>query len=154
MSEAEAELLRGHPFTRGLSDGQVARLAPCARIARFPEGAFILREGGEADALYLLLRGRVALEQHVPGKGDVQLENLTGGDMLGLSWLFPGGRWALDARAVEATETVALEAKAVHALMGEDAALGLAIAKHVIQQLYQRLERVRLQRLDVYRGEP
>jgi hypothetical protein len=73
--------------------------------------------------------------------------------MLGLSWLFPGGHWILDARAVEATATIVLEAKRVRARMEADPALGLALAKHVIQQLYQRLERVRLQRLDVYRGE-
>ena len=149
----ESELLKSHPFCRGLSDAQVQELVPCARLTRFTEGAVIFREGGEADALYLILKGRVVLEQHIPGKGDVQLEDLTGGDMLGLSWLFPGGHWVLNARAVEPTESLALDAKAVHALMDGNAALGLALAKHVISQLYQRLERVRLQRLDVYRGE-
>lgn len=148
-----AELLKSHPFTRGLSDAQVEQLVPYARPMPFPEGAVIFREGGEADALYLILNGRVVLEQHMSGKGDVQLENLAAGDLLGLSWLFPGGQWALNARAVEATTTIALEAKGVHARMDGDATLGFALAKHVIQQLYQRLERVRLQRLDVYRGE-
>lgn len=149
----EADLLKSHPCCRGLSDAQVQALVPSARIARFPEGATIFREGGEADAVYLILRGRVVLEQHVPGKGDVQLENLTGGDMLGLSWLFPGSHWVLSARAVEDTEAVALDAHGVRAQMDANAPLGLALAKHVISQLYQRLERVRLQRLDVYRGE-
>ncbi|HYV46870.1 MAG TPA: cyclic nucleotide-binding domain-containing protein [Myxococcaceae bacterium] len=151
---SEAERLRRHPFTRGLSDAQVESLAACARLARFPEGAAIFREGSEADAAYLILGGRVSLEQHVPGKGNVQLENLSGGDLLGLSWLFPGGRWTLDALAVEPTEAVALEAGRLRARMEEDAALGFALSRHVIQQLYQRLERVRLQRLDVYRVGP
>ena len=150
----EADRLKAHPFMRGLADAQVARIASCTRLARFPESAVIFREGGEADALYLILRGRVVLEQHVPGKGDVQLESLSEGDILGLSWLFPGGRWVLEARAVEPTEAFALEAGCVQARMQEDAALGLALAKHLIHQLYQRLERVRLQRLDVYRTEP
>lgn len=150
---SEAELLRSHPFTRGLSDALVQKLAPCARLARFPEGAVIFREGGEADALYLLLSGRVALEQHVPGQGALQLENLSGGDLLGLSWLFPGGRWTLDARAVEPVEALALDAGGLKAQLEADASLGFAVSRHVIQQLYQRLERARLQRLDVYRGE-
>jgi CRP-like cAMP-binding protein len=149
----EAELLRRHPFTRDLSDALVQKLVPCARLARFPEGATIFREGGAADAVYLILGGRVALEQHVPGKGTVQMESLSGGDLLGLSWLFPGGRWTLDARVVEAAETVALEAGCLKAQMDADPPLGLAVSRHVIHQLYQRLERVRLQRLDVYRGE-
>jgi CRP/FNR family cyclic AMP-dependent transcriptional regulator len=150
----EAELLQGHPFARGLSEAQVGELAACARSSSFPAGSVMFREGGEANALYLILSGRIVLEQHVPGRGDVQLESLTGGDMLGLSWLFPGGRWVLDARTVEPAEVLVLDARCVHARMDADASLGLVIAKHVIEQLYQRLERVRLQRLDVYRGEP
>jgi CRP/FNR family cyclic AMP-dependent transcriptional regulator len=150
----EAELLQGHPFARGLSEAQVGELAACARSSSFPAGSVMFREGGEANALYLILSGRIVLEQHVPGRGDVQLESLTGGDILGLSWLFPGGRWVLDARTVESTEVLVLDARCVHARMDADASLGLVIAKHVIEQLYQRLERVRLQRLDVYRGEP
>lgn len=149
----EADLLKSHPFCRGLSDVQVQVLVPHVRLTRFPESGVIFREGGEADALYLILRGRVVLEQHIPGKGDVQLENLTAGDMLGLSWLFPDGRWVLNARAVEETEALMLDAKGVRTQMDSDPSLGLALAKHVISQLYQRLERVRLQRLDVYRGE-
>jgi CRP/FNR family cyclic AMP-dependent transcriptional regulator len=147
-------LLRGHPFTRDLSEAQVDRLEPCVRPLRFPSGALVFREGAEADTLYLVVSGRVVLEQHVPGKGDLRVETLTGGDILGLSWLLPGGRWVLEARAVEPTEALALDAKALHAIMEGDAPLGLALAKHVIQQLYRRLEHVRLQRLDVYRAGP
>lgn len=149
-----ATLLQQHPFARGLSEAQVSALAACARMQSFPAGAVIFREGGDAGALYLVLSGRIVLEQHVPGKGDMQLENLTGGDMLGLSWLFPGGRWVLDARAVEPTEVLVFDAGCVHARMDGDASLGFAVSRHIIEQLYQRLERVRLQRLDVYRGEP
>ena len=53
----EADRLKAHPFMRGLADAQVGRIASCARLARFPEGAVIFREGGEADALYLMHRG-------------------------------------------------------------------------------------------------
>lgn len=149
-----AKLLHGHPLSRGLSETQIGELVACARSSSFPEGAVIFREGGEANALYLILSGRIVLEQHVPGTGDLQLETLTGGDILGLSWLFPGGRWVLDARAVEPAEVLVLDARCVHARMDGDASLGLVISRHVIEQLYQRLERVRLQRLDVYRGQP
>jgi len=151
---SERALLKAHPLARELTDAQLGPLVACARLVRFPEGHVIFREGGEATALYLITSGRVALAQHVPGKGDVQLENLAGGDILGLSWLFAGGRWLLDARAVAPTEALVLDAACVHACMAADPSLGLAVAKHVIHQLYQRLERVRLQRLDVYRGAP
>lgn len=150
LEDTARDLLARHPFARGLSAPQLDRVAACGRLARFGAGEVIFRDGGAADALYLIARGRVALEQHVPARGALQLENLGGGDLLGLSWLFPGGRWVLDARAVEQTDAVVLEAGCVHACMHGDPALGLLLATHVIDQLYARLERVRLQRLDVY----
>ena len=146
------DLLASHPFSRGLSQADLSELASHARVGQFPEGSVVFREGAAADALYLISSGRVALEQHVPGKGDFKLENLAAGDMLGLSWLFPGSHWSLAARAVESTEALVIDAVEMRALMDGDPALGLALAKHVVAQLYQRLERVRLQRLDVYRG--
>ena len=149
----ERDLLKRHPFASGLSDAELEKLLPLAEGVRYPIGTLIFREGGDASALYLILSGRVALEQHVPARGDFPVENLTGGDLLGLSWLFPGGHWVLSARAMEDVEALRFDAEDVKTLMDAEPALGLALAKHVVSQLYQRLERVRLQRLDVYRGE-
>jgi CRP-like cAMP-binding protein len=146
----EETLLATHPFLRGLDSEQRSKLLPCARLVRFPPGATILREDGPADTLYLLGAGHVVLEQHLPGRGNIQLESLVGGDILGLSWMLPRGRWSLDARAVEETLAVALDAACLHALMAEDPGLGLALATELLHHLYRRLERARLQRLDVY----
>ncbi|MFZ5470918.1 MAG: cyclic nucleotide-binding domain-containing protein [Myxococcota bacterium] len=143
--------LTSHPFVKELTEEQLRRLFPCARVIRFAPGAYVFRENASADTLYLLRSGRVTLEQQIPGQGTVQLENLRTGDVLGLSWIFPGGRWVADARAVETTEAVAVDASCLHATMNADPGLGLALAKQLIYQLYHRLERARLQRLDVYR---
>lgn len=151
--EEARELLGAHPFVEGLSQAQLEALVPCAKVARFGGRALVFREGEPADALYLLVGGRVVLEQQIPGGPSVQVESLAGGEMLGLSWLFPNARWTLRARAIEPTVAVVLDARCVHRRMEEDAVLGVAVAKHVIEQLYQRLERVRLQRLDVYRSD-
>ena len=79
------------------------------------------------------------------------METLRGGDVLGFSWMFEQGRWTLDARAVEPTELFALDGVCVKEQMQADPALGLAIAMQLNHQLYLRLERVRMQRLDLYR---
>ena len=146
--------LAAHPIGRDLSHAQLDRLAECAGLARFDAGATIFAEGGPANAVYLIVEGRVSLEQYIPGRGALALESLGRGDMLGLSWMFPRGRWILDARAAEPTETVRLAADCVRAQMTEDLELRAALTEHLVRTLYQRLERVRLQRLDVYRAEP
>jgi CRP/FNR family transcriptional regulator, cyclic AMP receptor protein len=142
--------LASHPFMARLTPGQLERLLPCASEVNYPDGAFVFREGEGADALYLIRSGCVTLEQHVPGRGAVQVESLCAGDILGLSWLFPTGSWMLDARCIEPVEAIVLQADCLRQRMQEDAGLAVVLLTHMVQALYQRLVRVRLQRLDVY----
>lgn len=145
-------LLREHEFLKDLSEEQARFLASCAKNVRFEAGEFLLREGREATTLYLIRKGRVALEVHVPGKGAVQMESLGPGDVLGLSWFLPPYRVHLDARAVEPVVALDFDATCLRKKMEEDHDLGFALTKRLFTQAYQRLERVRLQRLDVYKS--
>lgn len=144
--------LEQHPFLRGLSAEQLSAIACKVREQTFAAGALLLREGDPADTLYLLRSGKVALEQNVPGRGPTLLETLRGGDILGLSWLFPPFRWHLDARAVEPVDAFALDASCMRGPSLEHPVLEPALAMRLLRQLYDRLERVRLQRLDVYKA--
>jgi hypothetical protein len=95
--------------------------------------------------------GHVALEVNVPGKGVVQMESAGPEDILGLSWLIPPYRLHLDARAVDAVVALAFDATCLRGKMEADHDLGFALTQRLLQEAYRRLERVRLQRLDVYR---
>jgi CRP-like cAMP-binding protein len=144
--------LEEHPFLRGLSPEQVKAIACDVHERSFPAGALLLREGDEARTLFLLRTGRVSLELNIPGQGPRQLESLEGGDILGLSWLFPPYRWHLDARAVEPVEAFAIDAACLRGPSPEHPVLEPALAMRLVRQLYERLERVRMQRLDLYKG--
>jgi len=155
--EGEVDLARrleAHPFLRGASGEVLRRMASISRGVSFARGASLLREAGEADTVFLLESGLVALELDVPGKGPVRLESLRTGDIVGLSWFFPPYRWHLDAIAVEPTSVLAIDAHQLRAWMKEDAELGQALVTRFARQLYDRLERVRMQRLDLYKAEP
>lgn len=140
-----------HPFLRGLAPEQVKAIACGLSEKSFPAGTLLLREGDEAHTLFLLRTGRVSLELNVPGKGPTQLEMLKAGDILGLSWLFPPYHWHLDARAVEPVEAFVLDATCLRGPSPEHPVLEPALAMRLLRQLYERLERVRMQRLDVYK---
>jgi CRP-like cAMP-binding protein len=146
--------LRAHPFGQALSEPQIERLFRCGTVLEVRAGQLVFQEGDAADRLFLIRSGRLALEQQVTGRVPTQMETLEGGDVLGFSWLFETSRWTLDARAVEDSELFALDGACVRAEMQADPALGLAISGQLIHQLYHRLQRVRLQRLDVYRAGP
>lgn len=68
--------------------------------------------------------GRVALDLHVPGRGDVAIEQLGAGTVLGWSWLFPPYRWAFGAIAVEQTHATEFSARGVRRLVADDAEFG------------------------------
>ena len=149
---ADIEALRAHPFARVLTEPQLEQLFRCGSVLELPAGAYVFREGDAAEQFYLIRSGQIALDQQEPGKATTRTETLVSGGVLGFSWLFEGGRWTLDARVVEPAELFALDGACVRKQMQDDPAMGLAISTQLIHQLYARLERVRLQRLDVYRA--
>ncbi len=145
-------LLEAHPFLEGLSAPQVAVLVGCAKNLRFQAGEHLFREGDEAKTFYLVREGRVSLDVHLPGKGPLRVETLGQGDVLGLSWMFPPARVHLDARALDTVIVLEFDGACLRGKMEADHALGYAISKRLLALTYQRLERVRLQRLDVYKA--
>jgi len=148
----DLDFLRLHPFSRVLSEPQLERLFRCGTLLSVEAHTFVFREGDPADRLFLIRSGQIALEQYVAGRGNMQMETLRAGDVLGFSWLFERELWTMDARAVEASELFALDGECVHTQMQADPAMGMVIATQLAYQLYQRLQRVRLQRLDIYRA--
>jgi CRP/FNR family transcriptional regulator, cyclic AMP receptor protein len=156
VDEDDIDLVRkleAHPFLRGASGEVLRRIASISREESFPQGAVLLREGNDANTVFLLESGLVSLELNVPGKGVLRLETLRGGDIVGLSWLFPPYRWHLDAKAVEPTSALVIDARRLREWMKEDAAIGQAVGTRLVGQLYERLEQVRMQRLDLYKAE-
>lgn len=151
MTMTSCTSIEQHPLFADVAPAAIAGLS--AREAAYAPGAFIFREGDAAESLYLLGAGRVALELDIPPRGVTQLESLGAGDILGLSWLFPPYRWHLDARAVEPVRAFVLGGTALRAHMAEDPVLGNVLATRMLRYLYDRLERVRLQRLDLYRTD-
>lgn len=143
--------LREHAFLQGLSDAHVKVLVGCAKNTRFRPGELLMREGDEANTFYLLRQGKVALEVHIPGRNTTRVETVGPGGVVGLSWILPPTRVHLDARATEDVVAFALDAACLHAKMEADHDLGYALSKRLLALLYERLEAVRLQRLDVYK---
>ena len=143
-------ILAKHPFF-GRVDSRCHQLVVgCASNVRFNAGEFIFEEGREADVFYLIREGKVALEVVAPGHGNLTIETLGGGDMLGWSWLIPPYRWRFDARAVEMTRAIALDGKCLRAKCKEDHELGYELVKEVASTLGQRLDATRLRLLDIY----
>ncbi len=145
--------LAGHEFLRNLPSSQVAQLATVAELQDVPAGHRFFEEGRHAGRFWLLREGRVMLDLHVPGRGDVIIESLGPGTVLGWSWLFPPYEWRFGASAVEPVGAIVLDATAVRAMCTADPALGYELTRRFSAVMLDRLQNTRLRLLDLY-GAP
>lgn len=142
--------LGAHPFFVGLDPSFIALASECAQDVRFAAGEFICHEDDVADRFYLVREGHVALQISAPGRGAATFLTVGPGDVFGVNWLAPPYRWSFDARAIEATRAVALNAACLRAKCECDPALGFALTRRVLPVLIERLHACRVQLLDLY----
>jgi CRP-like cAMP-binding protein len=145
------ERISQHPLTRGLAEPHLDALAACAGELRVPAGAFLMREGQPADASYLVISGRVALEIHAPGHGEAPLTTVGPGGAIGWSWLIAPHRWHFDGVVREEALLVRLDGVCLRERCERECSLGWAVARRFMKLMQDRIERLRLQHLDVYR---
>lgn len=150
MMETLEPILTQHPFLQGMDKRHLELIVGCASNVRFDPETMLFKEGDEAEKFFVIRSGKVAVEMHVPGRGPVEIQTVTEGDILGWSWLFPPYRWRFDARAIELTRAIALDGKCLRTKCEADNNLGYELLKRFSNILEQRMQAMRLQLLDMY----
>jgi len=145
-----AALVAHHPLLAGLPGHTIDHVALCARNVAFATGELLLSEGEPADTLYLVRRGKVAVEIHGPGRGPLCIETLGPGDAVGWSWLFPPYRWRFDGRALEPVGAMAVDGACLRGKADADPVFGYELMKRVTAVIIERLQATRIRLLDVY----
>jgi CRP-like cAMP-binding protein len=138
------------PAFAGLAPAQLELIAGCATNARAAAGECLFREGQQADVVYAIRPGSVALELHVPARDAVTIDTLHDGDLLGWSWLFPPYRWEFDGRAREGTALISFDGACLRGKCESDHELGYELMNRFAQVIIARLQATRLRLLDVY----
>ena len=142
-----------HPLFQGISAEYSALLAGCAENVVVQAGGYVFREGEPADKFYLLRHGSVSLEVHAPGKEPIIVDTLSAEELLGWSWLVPPFRAQFDARALELTRLISLDAAWLRGRMEEDHLLGYELHKRFAPVVARRLEAALMRLIDMY-GHP
>ena len=148
--ESMESILENVPVFEGLSPEHLETITGCASNVRFDEGQTLFQEDGEANRFFIVRQGLVAIDMHVPGKGPITIQTVSEGEVVGWSWLFAPCRWQFDARAVEATRAIAVDARCLRGKCDKEPELGYELMKRFAGVLMQRVQATRLQILDVY----
>lgn len=144
------ESLHEHPFLSNMSDELVETLTSCASNVVFGEGKYLFHEGEDAKTFYLLRGGRVVLEVGGGERGQIRIQTVGAGEVLGWSWLISPYKWHFDAYAVEQVHAFAIDATCLIKKCETDYRFGYEMLRRFSEVLERRLQATRLQLLDVY----
>jgi CRP-like cAMP-binding protein len=144
------EILEGVAFFEGMGGEEIALIAGCGRNVRFDAGETIFRQGDPADVFYVVRQGSAAVGHFAPPRGELVIETLEAGELLGWSWLFPPYRSHFDARAITTVRATQFDGACLRSKCAEDPALGYDLMSRFAQVLIERLQWTRLRLIDVY----
>ena len=143
-------LICEHPFFAGMAQEHCNLIGGCARNVRFDPGQYLFREGEPANEFYVIRHGLVALEIMAPARGPLRFLTINEGEIAGESWLVPPFRWLFDARALELTRALSIDARCLRDKAEENHDFGYEMMKRFMTMMVERLLAAQLQILDVY----
>jgi CRP-like cAMP-binding protein len=144
------DLLVMHPLAADLPAGWLHRLALHAKPVYHVAGFRVFREESPADRLWLVHAGDVAVDLHVPGRGDIVVERLGAGAVVGWGWLLPPYRYRFGAIVAEDIRAVEVDAAHVRSLIAEDAELGRELESRLLTVVADRLLAARNRLIELY----
>ena len=151
--ETLERILAEHAFFEGLEPEHLKVVTGCASNVRFTPGAYVFREGEQANQFYLLRQGKVAIEIFAPQSPPIIVDTLEKDEILGWSWLVPPYRVRFDARAVGTVHAVAFDGACLRGKCETDSELGYELYRRFAVVITERLQATRMRLLDVY-GDP
>ena len=144
------DLLTLHGFVGDLNEEWLRRLATAGRPVFRSTGHRLFREDAPAERFWLVHSGVVALDFHVPGRGEIVVERVGPGTVVGWSWARPPYRWRFGAVVAEDIRAVEFDAVQVRAMIAEDAELGRELTARLLDTVAERLQAARHRLVELY----
>ena len=147
------EVLASHELFAGMDGATLRLLSDCAVNVAYAAGEPLFQEGEPARRFWIIRHGRVSLSVSSPGAGQLPIETLGPGAVVGWSWLVAPYRWRFDAGASEPASAVVFDVGCLRAKMDADPAVGYLVLSRFVPVIVERLQATRLRLLDLY-GKP
>jgi CRP-like cAMP-binding protein len=128
-------------------------LLACAWSRELAVGEYLWRQAEESKEFYLIGSGEVAIGISIPHEGQLQIDTVGAGGVVGWSWLGEPYRTHFDARAVTPVEAMALDTRCLRRLCEQDRELRCELLSRIAPIIVRRLEasQSRLMELHVLR---
>lgn len=153
------DLLRYYPLFSIFNAEQLKKIAQIAEEATFGRGEIIFREGGPAEAVFILLRGSVDLyftvevEYKPELRKELFFDGIKPGEVFGITALIQPNHLTATARVAHPSRVIRIDARALLDLCEHDDEVAFLLMRSVAQAAMERLRATRLQLGAVLAGE-
>ena len=131
---AIVDRLRLTPLFGGLDDTQLDRLVEMGEIVDLEPSAVLIREGDDADALYVVLDGELDVTK-LAGRSEIPLARVGPGALQGEIAALEGGRRLASVKAVTAAEVLRVPVAALRELLTAGPDVALAVIRTAVSRL-------------------
>ncbi len=138
------ELVRRYRFFWCIDDGQQKAIAMISDVTTYPKGSIIYKEGDEANVLYFLMSGSVALsialdsEEEKTGR-TAFVGEINPDEAFGVSALLHGQRYKSTAQATTDCQVLTIDAEELRELCAMDCKMGYCMLQQVLRATIDRL---------------
>jgi CRP/FNR family cyclic AMP-dependent transcriptional regulator len=117
---------------------QVNALSNVSETVRFKAGEDVYQQGQQADHIYVVLEGEVALR--LPGRGGVTvpIDQATPGAVFGACMCFDSRTYSTKAQCTQDSKVMKIDAVALQKLMDEDHRIGSVIQRRMSGVYFKR----------------
>lgn len=139
------------PWFQELKQEYFDKLAGISSVIEFDAGEKLFHQGDKQDYLYIILKGRIAVEIAIPGKGRTRIYTAEPTEMLGWSSVTPVIRQrTASAVTVLPSILVRMSAAKLQKLCELDHSFGYLVMRRIANVAASRLLVTRLQLLDIF----
>ncbi|WP_421903871.1 Crp/Fnr family transcriptional regulator [Maridesulfovibrio sp.] len=124
------------------SEGQLQALQTIGIRREIPTGQLVFSQGGHADELFLIRRGRIKLSKVSEDGAEVTLDFRKHGDVLGENLFSGAGTYPVTARAIEGTITCGFNLNDFQSLILQNPDIGLSVIKSMSNKILSLSNRI------------
>jgi len=147
------ELLRRYPLFAGQSHYMLEEIAMISNEISKATDEWLFQENEEAEKLYLILDGAVALTLYVYLNGSGQhlasTHSLEKGEIVGWSSIVPPHQYKLGARAVKESKLLEIDATVLRQLLDDNPEYGYYFLRQISEVLSERFMMLNIQLLSI-----
>jgi CRP-like cAMP-binding protein len=134
------EHLKASSFFQDLKDEYLSKIVNLCLEETYQAGDFIIREGEEAEKLYILFEGTITIQIHLKEHQDVIVSTIEEkGELFGWSALVEPRCYTASVKCLEKASVLSVRSEELDTLFKDDPVMGLTFMKKIASLIDSRL---------------